>query len=607
VLFLICSVCAADIDKAYSFGAPGWTPLVGDWNAGGYSSIGVTNGQIWYLDWNGNGTWDQGTDKAYNFGASGWTPKVGDWNGDRKTKIGVYRDSVWYLDWNGNGTWDQGTDKAYKFGAAGWTPVVGDWNPAVTGTKIGVYRDSVWYLDWNGNGTWDQGTDKAYKFGAAGWTPVIGDWNPAVTGTKIGVYRDSVWYLDWNGNGAWTPSSATTPTAAFTSNKQTGTAPLTVTFTDQSTGTAPLTYAWDFNYDGVDDSNLSNPTFTYETPGTYTVNLTVTNSVGSDSKIRYGYITVNEVPVAPVAVFFANKRSGTAPLTVRFTDSSTGTGPLQYAWDFTNDGEDDSDLSNPMFTYETPGTYSVKLTVTNAIGTDVQTKKGYITVTEGQPGGSHAGVAITFDDYTVDQWYAIRGILNKNNAHVTFFVSQFACLDQDEINKLKTLQADGNEIAFHGMYHEDAAAYLKTHSIQQYLDYEIIPGINLMKNEGFNPVDFSYPHGSDDPAATQALEGYFDHVRDTSYSWDDTIYYQYGSNKGFISGIGMDESYGHSITDIYNGISRAKTEDKILIFYGHEPVAANPQMYQTSHDRLEKILQYVSDNDLKTFTISELH
>jgi hypothetical protein len=67
------------VDKAYSFGAPGWTPVVGDWDGTGFTYIGVTNGQQWYLDGNGNGTWDGG-DTAYSFGAAGWTPVVGRWS-----------------------------------------------------------------------------------------------------------------------------------------------------------------------------------------------------------------------------------------------------------------------------------------------------------------------------------------------------------------------------------------------------------------------------------------------------------------------------------------------------------------------------------------------
>jgi PKD repeat protein len=190
-------------DKAYSFGALGWTPVVGNWNGGTTGTkVGVYQNGAWYLDNDGSGGWNTG-DKAYSFGAVGWTPVVGDWNlVVPGTKIGVYQNGKWYLDNDGSGTWNVG-DKAYSFGASAWAPVIGDWNPAVPGDKIGVYKDGAWYLDWNGNGAWDQGTDKAYSFGATGWTPIIGDWNPSVAGTKIGVYQNGMWYIDMDGSGTW--------------------------------------------------------------------------------------------------------------------------------------------------------------------------------------------------------------------------------------------------------------------------------------------------------------------------------------------------------------------------------------------------------------------
>ena len=436
--------------------------------------------------------------------------------------------------------------------------------------------------------------------------------NPSFTYQNTGTYTVKLTVTNAVGSDVETKNSYVTvtavpvaPAAAFIVDKQTGNTPLTVKFTDQSTGTSPLSYSWDFDDDGITDSTTKSPTFIYTTAGIYSVNLTVTNTLGSDFERKIGHITVNPT-IAPNAAFTSDVQSGDAPLKVKFTDQSTGTTPLTYAWDFTNDGTTDSTSQSPTFTYPAAGTYTVKLTVSNGAGSDVRTEPDYITVTE-PPVSSRAGVAITFDDNTVDQWYAIRDILNRNNAHATFFVSQYEGLDQDQINKLKTLKADGNEIAFHGMYHTDVVDYLNSHSVQQYIDYEITPGINLMTNDGLAPVDFAYPNGSDDPAATLALEAYFGHIRDTHYDWDDMIYYQYGSNQAFIAGIGMDESYGHSMTEIYDGISLAKTDDKILIFYGHEPVPSNPGSYQTSYDRLENILKYVSDNNLKTFTISEIH
>ncbi|MBN1194170.1 MAG: PKD domain-containing protein, partial [Methanomicrobiaceae archaeon] len=87
------------------------------------------------------------------------------------------------------------------------------------------------------------------------------------------------------------------PTAAFSADVTSGDAPLAVQFTDQSTGDAPLTYAWDFDNDGTVDSTEQNPAFTYNTPGAYSVSLTVTNVAGSDEEIKIDHIVVNVPPV----------------------------------------------------------------------------------------------------------------------------------------------------------------------------------------------------------------------------------------------------------------------------------------------------------------------
>ncbi|MDD2553523.1 MAG: PKD domain-containing protein, partial [Desulfotomaculaceae bacterium] len=84
-------------------------------------------------------------------------------------------------------------------------------------------------------------------------------------------------------------------------------------------------------------------------------------------------------PSVPVAAFTADTTSGTAPLMVSFTDQSTNS-PTSWAWDFDNDGTVESTEQNPSYQYTEAGTYSVKLTVTNAAGSDDETKISYITV-----------------------------------------------------------------------------------------------------------------------------------------------------------------------------------------------------------------------------------
>jgi PKD repeat protein len=172
-------------------------------------------------------------------------------------------------------------------------------------------------------------------------------------------------------------TKVTASEANFTANTTNGNAPLSVKFTDTSTGT-PANWTWDFG-----DNNTSteqNPTHIYTTEGTYTVKLTVSNSLGSDSEEKTGCITVGSAVLAPVADFSANPTNGSAPLSVQFKDESTNT-PTSWAWDFDNDGTVDNTTQNPTHTYETVGKYTVKLTATNYGGSNSTAKTDYISVT----------------------------------------------------------------------------------------------------------------------------------------------------------------------------------------------------------------------------------
>ncbi len=83
---------------------------------------------------------------------------------------------------------------------------------------------------------------------------------------------------------------------------------------------------------------------------------------------------------APTADFMADNTTAEVGSTVSFTDLSTNM-PTSWSWTFNGATPATSTVQNPRVTYNTPGTYAVSLTVTNAQGTDTETKAGYITVT----------------------------------------------------------------------------------------------------------------------------------------------------------------------------------------------------------------------------------
>ena len=90
-------------------------------------------------------------------------------------------------------------------------------------------------------------------------------------------------------------------------------------------------------------------------------------------------VTESVLPAsAPTASFTATATSGPAPLSVTFTDTSTGA-PASWAWTF-GDGQT-AGTQNPTHVFTDPGTYTVKLTASNAAGSTMAT--GQVTVSPG--------------------------------------------------------------------------------------------------------------------------------------------------------------------------------------------------------------------------------
>jgi len=172
------------VDKVFQWGSPGDIPVVGDWNGSGTTKVGTFNPTyaVWLLDYNGNYVWEgPGVDKQVSWGSPGDTPVVGDWNGSGTTKIGIVNTTyeLWLLDYNGNYIWEgPSVDKQVSWGSPGDTPVVGDWNGSGT-TKIGIVNTTyeLWLLDYNGDFIWEgPGVDKQLSWGSPGDVPVVGKW-----------------------------------------------------------------------------------------------------------------------------------------------------------------------------------------------------------------------------------------------------------------------------------------------------------------------------------------------------------------------------------------------------------------------------------------------
>jgi hypothetical protein len=108
----------------FQFGAPGWIPVVGDWNGSGKTGIGVIDPatMTWYLrDSSSPGAPDI---TPFRYGGVGWKPVAGDWGGGGRAGIGVFDPSgTWYL----RDTASAGRPNVapFAYGLGGWTPLAG--------------------------------------------------------------------------------------------------------------------------------------------------------------------------------------------------------------------------------------------------------------------------------------------------------------------------------------------------------------------------------------------------------------------------------------------------------------------------------------------------
>lgn len=96
----------------------------------------------------------------------------------------------------------------------------------------------------------------------------------------------------------------TPPLSDFTATPRVGSAPLIVQFTDTSVDASGWT--WNFG-DGSPASNAKNPLHTYSTGGSYTVALTTTNGIGSNTVNKENYIVIGTLTPGFISTYYPNE------------------------------------------------------------------------------------------------------------------------------------------------------------------------------------------------------------------------------------------------------------------------------------------------------------
>lgn len=156
----------------------------------------------------------------------------------------------------------------------------------------------------------------------------------------------------------------------WTATPTTGVSPLNVQFTSRVFSANPggiLALSWDFESDGIPDSGLADPSFTFGC-GDWNVSLTVVDSVGPTTVTKNNFVRTDLITPS-----FTNQLVG--PNALLFVDTTTP--PAQtWDWDLDGDGISDSALSNPVFIYPSGcDEVTVTLTVSRACQPPVTLQK----------------------------------------------------------------------------------------------------------------------------------------------------------------------------------------------------------------------------------------
>ncbi len=257
--------------------------------------------------------------------------------------------------------------------------------PVLQGVRFNDTTLTTNIISWNwsfGDSSWFNTTDSSLR-------------NATHTYSAIGSYMVSLGIT--NSSGISMPSSNTNTTSVanyftvlalpvpdFFGSPRSGDAALNVQFNDSSLSYGTTAWNWSFgdtSWFNTTSGTLRNATHIYPAEGSYTISLSLTNSSGTNTTSRSGYIVVGPPP--PIPDFTGSPRSGDVPLMVQFNDTSLSPGITRWNWSFGDTSwfnTTDPVLKNTTHAYTGSGSFLVGLSATNASGTNTTSKSDYITV-----------------------------------------------------------------------------------------------------------------------------------------------------------------------------------------------------------------------------------
>jgi len=197
-------------------------------------------------------------------------------------------------------------------------------------------------------------------------------------------------------------------------------------------------------------------------------------------------------------------------------------------------------------------------------------------------------------------------LLDSLGVKATFYICKYNRFTEAQKKKLVIIQNHGHEIAFHSTNHYNMQEYVykQKHTIEDLMRCEVEAGLKLMNKDGFYPTTFAYPFGAHNAIFDKELMRYFKSVRALNGSQDFSKSIVPTTNNKLLYGLGIDKSSKRSDADINSILQSAKNNNTCAVLVAHDINSVN--MYSVTKDRLLKIFNFVKNNNLRYYTVSEI-
>lgn len=237
--------------------------------------------------------------------------------------------------------------------------------------------------------------------------------------------------------------------------------------------------------------------------------------------------------------------------------------------------------------------------------TSISCRKSEVKIAQAELAPQKGGIAITFDDYSVDNWYRYINLLDSFKAKCTFYVSNYNKLSETQKQKLHDIQNHGHEIAFHSTNHINFVQNLQKLGFKKLMDEEVRNGLELMNKDGFYPQTFAYPYGAHNLLMDKALVKRFKSIRtlNGTHELKNSLFPLSGNT--FIRGLGIDENSNRNFGNICGLLASAKDLDKCAVLLIHN-VERNDTQLQLPLSKLRNLLVKAKSLNLRFYTISEI-